>query len=519
MRMETKDQVTKLQLKIEELELEIKNLHETVTFLTRKLFGRSSETSKSLKIEGQMSLFDEAEIEADPEAIEPTLEEVKLLIRKKYKGQRKEKLDNLPHKKVLFKLDSDDLSCPQCTTDLKRVGEEFVRSEVEYIPAQLNVIDYYRETYECRSCKNTDEPYMEKTPMPLPVIPHSFASPSSVAHVMYQKFVNALPFYRQEKDWLNLGLNLTRQTMSNWTLIAARDWLMPILDLLHQKMLKERYLHADETRVQVLNEKDRKNTTDSYMWVYGTYKDSEFPIRIFEYHPTRSGDHAKEFLKGFSGYLVTDAYKGYEKVEDITRCYCWSHLRRYFVDALPSDINKPEATLMAQAIEYCKKLFAIEKELETLSAKERKIQRQERSKPVLDAFWSWVDINKDNCLPKSKLYKAFNYAVNQKEGFMNFLEDGNIAISNNLAENSIRPFTIGRKNWLFSGSPEGAKASAAVYSIIETAKANDLNPYKYLLYIFQYMPGVRFEEEPEWLEDFLPWNPDVQTFCKSQASK
>ena len=329
-----------------------------------------------------MSLFDEAEVEADPEAIEPTLEEVKLLIRKKYKGQRKEKLDNLPHKKVLFKLDSDDLSCPQCTTDLKRVGEEFVRSEVEYIPAQLNVIDYYRETYECRSCKNTDEPYMEKTPMPLPVIPHSFASPSSVAHVMYQKFVNALPFYRQEKDWLNLGLNLTRQTMSNWTLIAARDWLMPILDLLHQKMLKERYLHADETRVQVLNEKDRKNTTDSYMWVYGTYKDSEFPIRIFEYHPTRSGDHAKEFLKGFSGYLVTDAYKGYEKVEDITRCYCWSHLRRYFVDALPSDINKPEATLPTQAIEYCKKLFAIEKELETLSAKERKIQRQERSKPV-----------------------------------------------------------------------------------------------------------------------------------------
>lgn len=237
--METADQFTKLELRIAELELENKNLHETVTFLTRKLFGKSSETSKSLNIEGQMSLFDEAEVEANPTAIEPTLEEVAVVIRKKYKGQRKEKLDNLPRKKVLFKLDSEDLSCPQCSTDLKSVGEEFVRSEVEYIPAQLNVIDYYRETYECRGCKNTDEPYMEKTPMPSPVIPHSFASPSSVAHVMYQKFVNAMPLYRQEKDWSNLGLNLTRQTMSNWILIASRDWLMPIVNLLHKKMLEE----------------------------------------------------------------------------------------------------------------------------------------------------------------------------------------------------------------------------------------------------------------------------------------
>ncbi|MDD3186815.1 MAG: IS66 family transposase [Anaerostipes sp.] len=517
--METVDQVTKLRLRIAELELENKNLHETVTFLTRKLFGRSSETSKTLNIEGQVSLFDEAEVEADPNALEPTLEEVTIVRRKKYKGQRKEKLDDLPHKKVVYKLDPEDLSCPQCNADLKSIGQEFVRTEVEYIPAQLNVIDYFRETYECRSCKNTDEPYIEKSPLPSPVIPHSFASPSSIAHVMYQKFVNAMPLYRQEKDWANLGLNLTRQTMSNWILIASRDWLFPIVNLLHQKMLEEEYLHADETRIQVLNEKDRKNTTDSFMWVYGTYKDSKFPIRIFEYHPTRNGDYAKEFLKGFSGYLVSDAYQGYEKVGNITRCYCWSHLRRYFVDALPSDIKSPEATLPTIAIEYCKKLFVIESELEALSSEARKIQRQERSKPVLEAFWSWVEINKDNCLPKSKLFKAFNYAINQKEGLMNFLKDGNIAISNNLAENSIRPFTIGRKNWLFSGSPEGADASAAVYSVIETAKANNINPYDYLVYIFKFLPGVRFDEEPEFLEDFLPWHPDVQAFCNNKVRK
>ena len=183
------------------------------------------------------------------------------------------------------------------------------------------------------------------------------------------------------------------------------------------------------------------------------------------------------------------------------------------MDALPADVNQPEATLPSQAIEYCGKLFKIEEEIEKLTSDEKKKQHQKRSKPVLDAFWSWVDKYKDNCLPKSKLAKAFGYAINQKDGLMNFLKDGNIAISNNLAENSIRPFTVGRRNWLFSGSPEGAAASAAVYSIVETAKANNINPYEYLRYIFKYLPGVRFNEEPEFLEDFLPWNPDVQAFC------
>ncbi|HEX3029730.1 MAG TPA: IS66 family transposase [Clostridia bacterium] len=511
--MHASEQINILNNKIAQLELENKNLHETVAYLTKKLYGKSSETSKALGIKEQMSLFDEAETEADPAVLEPTLEQVYEARRKKYPGQRKDKLDKLPHDKIIFKLEPADLDCPQCGTELKPIGEEFVRTEVEYIPATLRVIDYYIETYKCERCKDTGHPYMEKTPLPYPVIPHSYASPTSVAHITYQKYVNAVPLYRQEADWKNLGLDLKRQTMSNWILEASREWLMPLINLLHNKLLKEKYIHADETKIQVLNEKGRKNTTDSFMWVYGTYKDSNTPIRIFEYHPTRNGDHAKEFLKGFHGYLISDAYQGYEKVDDITRCYCWSHLRRYFVDALPPDVNQPQATLPSQAIEYCKKLFKIEDEIEKLTPEEKKKQRQERSKPVLDAFWSWVENNKSNCLPKSKLAKAFGYALNQKEGLMNFLKDGNIAISNNLAENSIRPFTVGRRNWLFSGSPEGATASAAVYSIIETAKANGLNPYEYLRYIFKYLPGVRINEEPEFLEDFLPWNQDVQAFC------
>jgi len=355
---------------------------------------------------------------------------------------------------------------------------------------------------------------MEKSPMPYPVVQHSMASPSTVAWVMHQKFVNALPLYRQEKEWQSLGVNLSRATMANWIIAASRDWLMPLVALMHKKLLQEKYLHADETTVQVLNEEGRKNTTDSYMWVYSTGEHCTYPIRIFEYQPGRSGKYPQEFLKGFGGFLHTDAYSGYNKIPGITRCLCWTHLRRNFVDALPKDIKSPDATIPSQGIAFCNKLFEIEKTLVNLSCEERKSERLKQEKPVLDAFWSWIDSNKAKVLPKSKLNEALNYAINQKEDLMNYILDGNCSISNNLAENCIRPFTIGRKNWLFSGSPRGATASAAVYSIIESAKANGLNPYKYLYFIFSELPGVQFGQHPEFLEDYLPWSTDVQQTCK-----
>ena len=283
---------------------------------------------------------------------------------------------------------------------------------------------------------------------------------------------------------------------------------------MHQKLLEEKYLHSDETTVQVLNEEGRKNTTDSYMWVYSTGRHGKHQVRIFEYQPGRSGKYPREFLKGFKGYLHTDAYAGYKKIPEITRCFCWTHLRRYFVDALPKDIHSTEATLPSQGIRFCNKLFEIEKTLEKLSGEQRKLERLKQEKPVLDAFWAWIDSTQGKVLPKSKLSEAFTYARNHKREFMNYLEDGNCSISNNLAENCIRPFTIGRKNWLFSGSPRGASTSATVYSIIESAKANGLNPYKYLYFIFKELPGVQFGQHPEFLEDYLPWSPDVQEACK-----
>jgi transposase len=511
--MSAADQVKVLEKRIGELELENKRLHDSVEYLTRKLFGRSTEKTSSLSV-GQMSLFDEAEIQADPVAPEPDLKQVEGYRRKKFKGQRKELLKDIPHDKRLCTLVEEDRFCETCNTDLVSVGEEFVRTEIEFIPAQVRVIDYYRETFECRNCRKNGEPYMEKAPMPDPVIQHSMASPSTVAWVMHQKFVNALPLYRQEKEWKTLGVKLSRATMANWIFAASRDWLVPLVDLMHQKLLQEKYLHADETTVQVMNEEGRKNTTNSYMWVYSSGKHSKHPIRIFEYQPGRSGKYPQDFLKGFNGFLHTDAYSGYKKVPGITRCLCWTHLRRNFVDALPKDIHSPEATIANQGISFCNKLFKIEKTLESLSSEQRKSERLKQEKPVLDAFWSWIDSTKGKILPKSKLSEALNYALNQKEELMNYLEDGNCSISNNLAENSIRPFTVGRKNWLFSGSPRGAAASAAVYSIIESAKTNGLNPYKYLYFIFKDLPGVQFGQHPEFLEDYLPWSPDALENCK-----
>jgi len=512
--METQKLVKNLENTISDLKAENKRLQETVDFLTKKIYGRSSEKTSSLK--DQMSIFDEAEVEADPEAPEPDIEQARKYMVKRYPGKRAELLKDLPRKKRFLSLNEEDRICIECGDDLVSVGEEFVRTEIEFIPAKVQVIDYYMETFECRTCRKNGYPYMEKAPIPDSVIQHSMASPSTVAWIMHQKFVNAIPLYRQEKEWKSLGVQLGRSTMANWLIISSRDWLIPLVDLMHKKLLTESHLHIDETTVQVLKEENRKNTTKSYMWIYGTGKSSPIPIRIFDYQPGRSGKYPREFLKGFEGYIHTDAYSGYNKVPGVTRCLCWAHLRRKFVDAIPKDIKDPNSAIASKGIEFCNHLFEIEEKIEDMNLKpdEIKAKRLELEKPVLDAFWSWVDsmLSSRNrrILPKGKLSTALNYAMNNREGFMNYLLDGTCVISNNLAENSIRPFTIGRKNWLFSGSPRGAKTSAAIYSLIETAKAIGLSTYKYLNHIHTELPGLA----PEFIEEYLPWDEHIQKICK-----
>jgi len=493
------------------LQNQISNLTEMIMLLRKEKFGSSSEKT-SKQIEGQLSLFNEAEIEADSSVAEPITKDVSGYKRTNPKTKREELIKDLPIREVLCEIPDDELYCPNCFTDLKQIGKEVVREELEYIPAKVQIVRYVRMAYECPKCKHTEHPYIEKALTPTSLMNHSLASPSSVANVMYQKYVNAIPLYRQEKDWENMGISLSRATMANWVIRCTQDYLIPIVNHLQKELLSRDILHCDETPVQVLKEDGKKPQTKSYMWLYRTGNDNKPPVILYDYQPSRNGDHAVTFLKDFNGYIHSDGYAGYNKLTNVTRCGCWAHLRRKFIEAIPSkkDANAP-LTSAEIGRDYCDQLFAIEKSLKDLSPEERKSKRLELEKPVLDAFWCWI--KSLNVLKGSALGKAVIYALNQEPYMENYLLDGRCALSNNAAENAIRPFTVGRKNWLFADSPKGADASAVVYSIIETAKANNINVYTYLQYLLLYMPDTDWRNHPEYLENLMPWSEAIQAEC------
>ena len=285
---------------------------------------------------------------------------------------------------------------------------------------------------------------------------------------MVQKYLQAMPLYRQEREWKEIGIPLSRATLANWVIRPAEDWLMSLVSRLQQDLLKQDIIHADETPVQVHKEKGRRNPAKSYMWVFSSSEyEQAHPIRLYEYQPGRSGSYAEAFLKGFNGILQTDGYTGYQKVPCRAHALCWAHARRYFVEAIPPDLKEEDlfGSICKEAIERINALFAIDKELAGLPAAERKNQRLQLEKDKLEAYFAWLQDVMPKVLPKSKLGKAIQYSLAHQEELQAFLEDGNTALSNNICERAIRNFTIGRKNWLFSDSPKGAKASAAVYSI------------------------------------------------------
>jgi transposase len=279
-------------------------------------------------------------------------------------------------------------------------------------------------------------------------------------------------------------------------------------------MLLEPVVRADETEVQVLKEPGREAKTTPRMWVYCTGNRSKTPMVLYEYRPTRSGEHAKRWLSGFRGYLVTDGYAGYNSVPDVTRCYCWAHVRRHWVDAIPKTENKTGSSAVV-GVEYCNRLFALEDKLEEkkLSAEEWTKARQYEAKPLLDEYWPWLSTV--GALGGSALGKAVKYSLDLREGLSTFVEDSRISLSNNLCENHIRPFVVGRKNWLFSDTSKGAEASALCYSVLETAKANGLNVYLYLLYLLTEMPKAGALND-DVLERCLPWSPSLPEWCRQQ---
>ena len=327
--------IESLRKTIEEMSLNSKLLREQIDYLNRKLFSPKSE--KTTALTGQIVIgevfeygqFDEAETEADLEIAD---EEDLILKKASKKGYSREKaLINLPREEKLYTLTDEDRVCSIDGDRLFPAGKKYIRTEIEYTPASMKLVEIYAETAECRTCRREGRSYLKQAEVDEPVLQHSMASPSSVAWTMYQKYVNHVPLYRQEKDWLNLGLEIRRNTLSNWIIKTSEEWLSPVVARLQNKLLEESFLHADETSVQVMKEPGRSNKSKSYMWVYSTSRHTERHIRIFDYRTGRAGANASEFLKGFNGYLHTDAYAGYEMVKDVTRCLCWSHYPRNII--------------------------------------------------------------------------------------------------------------------------------------------------------------------------------------------
>lgn len=505
------EMVTISRAEYENLLKENKNLSQKVDWFTeqllilkRKHFGSSSEKSVEETVEAleQLSLFfNEAEVTRAAEEATTTVAEH---TRKKKTSLIQEKLpENIPVEVVEHGLPESDRICSLCGDTLVPIGKE-VRRTLVFVPAQAKIREDVYFTYACETCKkeNTETPIL-KTPKAAAVISGSFASPEAIAHIMTQKFVMGAPLFRQEQEWNRAGIHLSRQTMSNWILRAAEDWLAPIYDELHRRLVSRQVLHADETTLQVLHEQGKKAQSKSYMWMYRTSGDAEHPIVLYEYKPNRKASNAEAFLEGFTGYLHADGYHGYHKLNPGIRVVgCMAHARRKFDEALTALPEKDRSGSTAeQGLAFCNKLFAIEKELADLTPEERYNQRQMRAKPVLDAFLAWAESK--NAAPKSALGKALYYLKEQRSYLVRYLEDGRLELSNNRAERSIKPFVIGRKNFLFANTAAGAQGSATIYSLIETAKENGLDPFRYLTYIFSEAPSLQ-ETVPDWVNRFTP---------------
>lgn len=498
-----------LQQQIAELNAKVKWFEEQFRLSQSRQFGRSSEQTVS----EQISIFNEAEAEAKPEVKEPTVEEITYK-RRKRQGHREEMLKDLPIETIEYRLPEEEQICSCCGDKLHEMSTE-VRQEIKLIPAQAVVVKHVRYVYACRQCESNEINTPIKTaPMPNPVIPGSFASSSAIAYVMNQKFVESLPLYRQEKQFERLGLEISRQTLANWMIQGSERWLELVYKRMKEHLLEKDILHADETTLQVLHEDGRTAQNKSYMWLYCTGRDGP-PIILYDYQTTRASKHPKRFLTGFKGYLHTDGYAGYSDLHDVTLVGCWAHARRKFDEALkalpPAQKTKPVAA--REGLEFCNKLFKIERDLKDKTPKQRYESRIKLSKPVLDDFGKWLKYHNPRVLPKSTFGQAIQYCRNQWNKLKAFMKDGRLELDNNRSERAIKPFVIGRKNWMFSNTSRGATSSAIIYSVVETAKENGLNPLEYLIYLFEKLPNMNVNDM-ESIDEILPWSDTLPDACR-----
>ena len=519
--------LAKKDAEIENLNIQLDRFLQALRHAQKKIYGPSSE-----KMSQQMSLFEgnekqiafAKELNKDLESVMVTKKERKRNSQRT--GIRAEMLDQLDLKVVEYTL-PEDASCSICGGKLKPIGRKVVRTNVEYEKPKLIITQTVQWVSKCTQCgsENSDNPndHFEAAPVPKPLVPKSMVSASLMAEIMHQKFVLGVPFARQEKEWYRLGVNLHRSEISRLTIRVCEKWLEPIYQRIHEELQGCEVLHMDETRIQCNKEPGKAASSDSYMWVMCSGRSEERQAVYFQYARSRNRETAKSLLSGFHGYLMTDAYEAYNKIEDITRSLCWAHVRRKFVDSIPLDSQKREipGSAGAEARKRIGELFEVEARIQNLPYEEKKQRRQEESRPILEDFWSWVGETLAVPSANEELTKALQYARNQKEGLERFLEDGRLELTNNWCESTIRLFATGRRAWLFSDTPEGAHANGIVYTLVLSAQRNQLDVYEYLKYLLSELPNIgdEYQSKPELLDRYMPWSKDLPQECRLREKK
>lgn len=503
--------IEKKEREIEKLKKEKFAMFEELRLGRVRRYGASSEKGDN----PQLPLFNEAEDavdqleqELDVEEADAT-QETTTVVKKAAKPKVRRPLpENLPREEVIIDLTDEEKQCDTCGNPLHKMGEYRVK-KLEFVPAKVVVKVYVYPKYSCRECdKNGTEVKVKRAPLKPSPIPKSFVTPSLLSEIIVNKYQFALPLYRQEAVLKQHGIDIPRATTSSW-MIKASHLFKPLYERLHEILLTQPVIHADETKLKVNKDKERKS---SYMWVYATGSDSLVKnedirhIVLFDYHHgARSAACPIKFLDGYNQYLQVDGYAAYEKTK-ATLAGCWAHARRKFVEAdkaapAPKKGKPTRATKAKVAIAKIAKLYAIEQRCKDKTADERYQARQEQAKPILDDLKGWLDKNIEKAVPSTLLYKALSYTLGQWDKLTTYVEDGNIKIDNNRAERAVKPFVIGRKNWLFSETHSGATSSTRLYSIIETAKSNGLDPTRYITLCLEEL----CKPEPN-IDMLLPWN-------------
>ena len=487
-------------------EQRIELLEEENRWLKAQLFARSSEkTPVEERYPDQVRLFNEAEALA--QAAEQASISVTIPAHERGKGGRKKLSAALPRVEVVHDLSEDQKRCAADGTALKRIGEE-ISEQLDFKPAQVRVIRNIRPKYACPCCQGN----VAIAPVPAQLLPKSLATPALLAHITTAKFVDGTPLYRQEPQFARLGVTLGRATMAGWMIKLGGVHVVPIVNLLHELMLSDPLIHCDETRLQVLKS-DKSPTADHWIWVRASGPPGR-RIVLFNYDASRAGAVPKRLLEGYQGILLTDGYEAYEAVAramSLTHAGCFAHARRKFEEARKALTSPTSADSHAKtALSFIRELYLIERALwdtaQPITADHRVRIRTELSAPIVARFHAWLQALAPQVLPQSLLGKAVHYTLGQWSKLTTFLVHGEVPLDNNRCENAIRPFVVGRKGWLFSDTVKGAIASANLFSIVETAKANGVEPHAYLSLLFECLPYARRVED---FEAILPWNASI----------